>query len=71
MISNKLIRQLCERLWLELTTYEIKDDNAFVLFPPRFISTAFFFMMWVLFGSDDENFLKKQARLIGKKTIKR
>ena len=50
MISNNLIRQLCERLWLELTTYEIKDDNAFVLFPPRFISTAFF--LWCGFCSE-------------------
>ena len=48
MISVRLARQLCERLWLELTTYEIKDDNAFVLFPPRFISTAFF--LWYWFG---------------------
>ena len=49
MISEKLVRQLCERLWFELTTYEIKDDNAFVLFSPRFISTAFFYDMGSVF----------------------
>ena len=48
MISVRLAWQICERLWLELTTYEIKDDNAFVLFPPRFLSTAFF--LWYWFG---------------------
>ena len=49
MISGKLVRQLRERLWFELTTYEIKDDNAFVPFSPRFISTAFFYDMASVF----------------------